>query len=189
VIGIGDHRADTVEPSWQATGDVGKDLVVGVGGGIDAEEEGEDLGVERGGGVERAAEVLDGDVGVSNDEAVVIEEGGGTVVRGLGVCEVAEVHADGVDDDLEGRVFSEILVVAGEGDQRRGHVGLGGDETLESVSMETLPSGVGGGEMYQWDTVARAGGDLKTVGKSLTRADIDKVVVGTTVRYGEMAGK
>jgi hypothetical protein len=43
--------------------------------------------------------------------------------------------------------------------------------------------------MYPWDTIARASGDLKTVGKSLTRADIDKVVVGTTVRYGEMAGK
>lgn len=42
--------------------------------------------------------------------------------------------------------------------------------------------------MYQWNTVARAVDDLKTVGKSLTRADIDKVVVGTTIRLVRWRG-
>lgn len=130
MIGVGNHGANSVEPTWQAARDIGKDLILGIGRRIDAQEEREGGGVKRGSGVERAAEILNGDVGMSDDETVVVEKGGSTIVGELGVGEVAEAHADGVDDDLESCVLGDILVVAREGNQRRGHVLFGRNETL-----------------------------------------------------------
>ena len=105
-------------------------MILGIRRRIDSQEEGEDGGVKRGGGIEGAAEILDSNVGMSDDDTVVIEEGRGAVVSEFGVGEMAQVHADGVDDDLETRVFGEILVVGGEGNHGRRHVLLGGNETL-----------------------------------------------------------
>jgi len=105
-------------------------LILAIGRRVDSQEEGEDSGVKRGGGVEGAAEILDSNVSMSDDDTVVVKEGRGAIVSELGVSEVAQVHADGVDDDLETRVFGEILVVGGERYHRRGHVLLGRNETL-----------------------------------------------------------
>lgn len=133
MIGVGDHRADSVEPSGETSWDGSEDLVLRVGGGVDSQEEGEYRGIERCAGVERTAEVLDCDVSVADDETFRVEEGGCAVVGEFGVGEEAEVHALLGDGDGEVCVGGEIDVVAGEVDDGGWHVGLGRNESLVTV--------------------------------------------------------
>ena len=58
--------------------------------------------------------------------------GRGGVIGQFGVGEEAEIHVCCEDGDIEALVGGEILVVLRERDDRRGHLGLCGDETLTS---------------------------------------------------------
>ena len=130
MIRVGDHRADSIKASGKTSWDGSENLTVRVEGGVDSQEEGEDRGIGRGVGVERTAEILDGDVSVTDDETVSVEEGGCAVVGEFGVCEESEVHALLGDGDGEVGVCGEIFVVAGEDDEGGRHVGFGRNEPL-----------------------------------------------------------
>jgi len=73
---------------------------------------------------------LDGDVSVSNDEAIAVELGWRTVVCLICVGEMSQFHTSSGDLNLEGCVRSNVLVVLREQDQRRRHISLGRDEAL-----------------------------------------------------------
>jgi len=72
-------------------------------------------------------------VSVADDETCIVEEGGGAVVGEFGVGEEAQIHALLGDGDGKVCVGGEIFVVAGEGDERRRHVGLGRNESLAKL--------------------------------------------------------
>ena len=136
MIRVGDHRANSVKASGKTSWDGSEDLTVRVEWGVDSQEEGEYRGIGRGGGIEGTAEILNGDVSVTDDETFVVEEGGCAVVGEFGVCEESEVHALLGDGDGEVCVCGEIFVVAGEDDERGWHVGLGRNESLVKLDHD-----------------------------------------------------
>ena len=94
VVRRGVDREETVGASGEALGYVCGNDAVAVGGSVDALEERE-LGGVGGLSLLERGEGLDDDVGVSKDDAVVVDLGGSGVVVGLGVREETELHDEG----------------------------------------------------------------------------------------------
>jgi hypothetical protein len=149
------HRADAVEPRRETTGDHSLEETLAVPVIIDTLEEGECLRVGRRCGSQVAAEILDGDVTVT-DDVTTLELLRSGVVRGQGIGEgagdqVRELHLDG-----EVLVGGDVFAGAGEQHDRRDHVGIGGDVAHDHA-------------------VAGSAGGLGSVGQGLARAEVDEV--------------
>jgi len=120
---------------------------------------------------------LTSDVGVADNEAGGIEFGGSAVVCEFCVGEVAQFHVCGDDVDVESLVRRDILVVLGGDDQRRRHLRLGWNESLD-ISHRLQRQEEGG---YQWNTVARTSDDLFPVRQCLARANVNEIGVVTNI--------
>lgn len=83
MVTCGGHRADAIDTSRKSTGDSSRESAVSVTSIVDTLEEHELSGIRRRLGVERA-NILDSDVGVANDLAV-LESLGSSVVGVLRV--------------------------------------------------------------------------------------------------------
>ena len=158
MVGGTDHGADTVVAGRETAGDGGLELAVAVTGIVDTLEEDELRGV---GGVVRVqgvAEILDGNVGVTDDLAGAVEILGRGVVGGVRVGEGAGREVAHLDGDVELLVGLDVLVVLGVLEDGRHHVVLRGD-------------------LAHGDTVARTLLDLLAVRQGTALAEVDEVVV------------
>lgn len=129
------------------------------GGGVQALEEGEHIGVG-GGGVVEPVDGLHNDVRVTNDLVGRVQHLGSSEVVLLGVDEVASLHVGDVHDDVEGLRGGDGAEVRGVDELGGGHGGDGGDDT-------------------HGRRVAGPGLDLETVGEGELgngRAEVDEVV-------------
>ena len=128
MVGGGRHGAHAVVASGQPAGDGGRDETLAVSGVVDTLEESELGRIQRCGRAQRVSEVLDGDVGVT-DNLAILEILRSRVVGARGVGEVAQDHVGHVHGDVErgGRV--QVLVVGGADDHSRDHGRLRRDLT------------------------------------------------------------
>ena len=120
------HGADAIVTSREATSDSSFEPAVSVTGVVDALEEREDSRIRRGSGLETTAERLDGDVGVANDFPA-FESLGRAVVSHIGIGEGTSFEIGDLHLDVEGGLFGDVFVRAGEGDDAGDHGCLGGD--------------------------------------------------------------
>ena len=69
---------------------------------------------------------------MTDNDTIAVQLGGSTVVRLLRIRKEAEVHANGVNSDLESLIGRNVLIMLREGDDRRWHILFGRNETLVS---------------------------------------------------------
>lgn len=154
-----DHGARPVSAGGKTTGDDGGEQAVVIDGVVHALEEGE-LPRVRGVGASQRANILDGNVGVTNDVSVTGDLLGRRVVRHGRVGERAGLEVVRAEGDGEVGAGLDSVAGLGESDDGGNHVIAGGD----------LAHGRG---------VAGSGRVLLAIGESLARAEVDEVVVIT----------
>lgn len=182
MVGRPGHGADAVVASRQATGDRRGEGALAVAGVVDTLEEGELGRVEGRGGGQRVAQVLDGDVGVSDDVAAAELLGRG-VVRAVRVGEGAQLHVGDLDGDVEVLVGRGLLAGDGAGDDGRDHVGRGGHVTHHDtiagalLLLQTVGQRLAGTEVDEVGIISLRLGlaGLSTLGSVLCRAGLDGV--------------
>lgn len=161
VVGSSVDSRKSVEACGDASSDVDLDLASPVHSGVDALEERE-LGRVRRGRLAHRVELLDDDVRVADDIAVLVRDLWRTVVRLLRVRERADLEARDGDNDRERGVGLDGLGVAvGREDE------LGGGDVL-------LP-----GDDAHWNRVAGAVLNLLPAGNrefGVEEAEVDEVV-------------
>lgn len=150
-----DHGAHTIHAWGEAARDLGVERAVLVDWLIDALEIGKAGRVWR---LESAqtANLLDRDVRVADDVAVLVQILGRGVVADAGVDEVASTKVARLDGDVEGLVRRHNIARLRVGDDGRNHV-------------------VDGGDPAHRDAVARPSPVLLTIGKSVADAEVDEV--------------
>lgn len=151
------HATHSVETLWQTIGHSSGKKTLVVSGIVDSLEEHERLWIRGVAGLQTVTQILDGDVGVANDLAASVEVLGRRVVGRCGVGEGACGETLGLHRD--GKCFAgwQVLHWLGGGDD-------GGDHVFR------------GRDLAHYDTVARSGFDLETVGESLPGTEVDEVV-------------
>lgn len=160
MVGRGRHAAQAVVAGGETAGDLGREEATAVAGVVDALEKGKLLGVQRLLGVEGLARVLDSDVGVADDDALLVEVLRRRVVGVGGVGEGAGRKVEHLHLDIKVLLGSNVVAVLGVDEDARDHLG-------------------GGGNVSHGNTVAGSSADLGTVGQRLALAKVDKVVVGS----------
>lgn len=161
-------RGETVEARAETTSNIDGDDTVS-SRGVDTLEERE-LDVVQGGGLVECLELLNDEMRVADDVTSAVDSLGRSEVVGLSVDEVTSLEMVESHRDGKRLVRSDGLSVRREGELRGGHVRLCGDDTHRR-------------------RVARAGGDLLTVGDGEVgngQAEVDEVVVRG--RRGNLAG-
>lgn len=159
MISRSDHGADAVYTSWETIGNSSLQKTFAVPGIIYALEESEGGWVGRSSRLE-STDILDRDVAVTNDVAVLIQVlWCGIVVRGW-VNEEACVEMLGLNGDVEGCVCWDFVADLWVGDH-------GCDHVLRSW------------DLAHWNTVTGSRCDLQAVCYGLARTEVDKVGVIT----------
>lgn len=124
MIASGRHAAKPVEASGQPRGDGSTKATLSVTSVIDTLEERKRGRVGRSRRVQSTAEVLNRDMNVPDDIALVIDSLGRRIIGGSGICERSGLQISDLQSHVEGLVRSNILAILGEGQNRRDHVRL-----------------------------------------------------------------
>lgn len=112
--------------------------------------------------------VLDGDMEVIDNIAIVIQVLWGTVVVGGGVDKIASNQMRGLHRHIKGRVGGHDVTRLGVGDYGRDHVG-------------------GRRDAAHGYTVAGSGSYLLSIGEFLTLAEVNKIIFVSGVRWLELS--
>lgn len=158
MVGGTGHRANAVIASGETARDSGGEDTLTIALVVDTLEEDKLLGAGRVLGSEVVSEVLDGDVGMTDDAALAIQILRSRVVRLLRVGERTGRQVLRVDDNVKRLVFLDRLPGLGVLDDRSDHA-------------------VNARNPAHDDTVARTLLNLETVGQGLARTEVDEVVV------------
>jgi len=155
VVRVGVDGCETVVACWDTGGDIDRDDAVDLGG-VNTLEEGELRGVKDS-RVVKVTHGLDDEVSVTDDDTLCVELLRSHVIRLVCIRENTSLHI------VQGHLNRECLIgrnlgeVLGENELAIGLVGL-----WDNIAHR--------------DRVARARGDLLSVGDRLSRAEVDKVV-------------
>lgn len=151
------HGADSIEAGSQATIDGCFQQALAIACVIDTFEEGEGGWIRGRCGVERAAEILYGDVTVSNDLAIAIQVLRGAIIGGRWVGEGTSLQTLCLDSDGEGGIGRNLLAKLGLHEDGADHVR-------------------GRWNLTHRNAVAGSIGELSTIGELGTGAEVDEVV-------------
>jgi len=159
MVGCCVDRAQAVATSGETLVDRGREFALAVSGQVETLEEGKDVGVQGGLALE-VVNLLNGDVRVADDDALVVDLLRSGVVVGRGVHEVAALNVLDGHGDGEGLVLVEILgKVLGEDEFGGGHLVDSDDATHGSLVA---------GSTFLLDTIGE--------GHLLGEAEVDEVV-------------
>lgn len=125
----GGQGADTEVTSGKTTSDISGQETLSVTSVVDTLEEGELGWVRRSGGVERVTQILNSDVGVSDNLALAVELLRSSVVGGIGVGESTSLQILSLNSDCEVLLGLDVVAVLGECENRGDHGVLGGNVT------------------------------------------------------------
>lgn len=150
------HGAHSVVASSQTVGDNGLQETIAVTIIVDTLEESKGGWVRRLSGGQVVTQILNRNMAMTDDVAVASYGLRSGIVGGQRIGEDTSVQVRELHLDIEGLVFSDIISRSREKDDGRNHVVLAGDITHN-------------------DAIARAVGVLCSVGRCLSRAEVDEV--------------
>lgn len=125
----GGQSADTEVTGGETTSDISGEETLSVTSVVDTLEEGELSWVRRSGGVERVTQILNSDVGVSDNLTLTVELLRSRVVGGIGVGEGTGLQVLSLDSDREVLLSLNVVTILGECEDRGDHGVLGGNVT------------------------------------------------------------
>lgn len=109
VVGRTSHRADTVVTGGQTTSDGGRKLALAISGIVDTLEESKLGGVWWCGGRQGVTQILNDNVGVTDDLALAIKLLRGGVVSAVRVGEGSELHVCHLHGNIKVRIRGGLL--------------------------------------------------------------------------------